>query len=80
MEKKKRFETYPQWLRQLLHDRSLTQQDLAEMLGLRQSQISNWLHEKSLPSYHTLRRMCKELNVTADEILLLYADEVTDAE
>jgi len=58
-------------LREILHERNLTQQQLATKLGLRQSQISNWLHEKSLPSYHTLRRMCVELKITAGELLLL---------
>jgi len=69
-EKKMDFD-FPAKLREILSKNKLTQLQLADMLGLRQSQISNWLHCRSLPSYYTLRRMCTELKMSASEILLL---------
>ena len=44
------------------------QQELAKKLGVRQSTISNWLHGKSLPSYHQIQALSNFFNVSADAI------------
>ena len=64
-------ETFPDLVREIMRTRGLSQVKLGAMLGLRQSQISNWLHGKSLPCYATLRRMVVVLGMRACELLLL---------
>jgi predicted transcriptional regulator len=57
-------------LRRLMKERGIKNQlELAGILDIRQSQISNWLNGKSLPGYHSLRTLCKGLNVLADDLL-----------
>ena len=50
-------------------DRDLNQTQLAKLLGLKQSQISEWLSGKSKPGYDSLKNICLALNVSGDEIL-----------
>ena len=50
-------------LRELLKEKGLNQLALSELLGVRQSQVSNWINSKSLPGYNSLRLLCHHLNV-----------------
>ena len=56
-------------LEELMKERSLNQLALSQMLGIRQSQISNWLNGKSLPGYYSLKTLCVKLKISADELL-----------
>jgi len=56
-------------LKELMKSRSLNQLQLAKLLGIRQSQISNWLNGKSLPGYYSLKLLCEKLKVSADALL-----------
>ena len=56
-------------LKNLMKSRSLNQLQLAELLGVRQSQISNWINGKSLPGYYSLKLLCEKLKVSADTLL-----------
>ena len=56
-------------LRQLMKEKKLNQLQLAEILQIRQSQISNWLNGKSLPGYYSLKLICEKLGVTAEQLL-----------
>ena len=59
-------------LRELMEQQSLNQLQLSEMLGVRQSQVSNWLNGKSMPGYHSLRQLSLKLKVSADELLEIH--------
>jgi transcriptional regulator with XRE-family HTH domain len=48
-------------LMRMLVERGWTQSYFAEKVGIRQSQISNYLHCRSLPNYHFLKRIKKVL-------------------
>lgn len=49
----------------------MTQKELAERLGVYQKDISRWEQNKLTPNAITLAKICKEINVSADEILEL---------
>ena len=49
----------------------LNQGELAERLGVYQKDISRWENNQIIMNAMTLAQICKELNVSADEILEL---------
>ena len=61
-------------LREVMETNKLNQLQLAELLGVRQSQVSNWLNGKSLPGYYSIRMICTKLGVSADYLLELKDD------
>lgn len=48
-----------------------TQTELAKRLGIKQSQISCYVHGKKLPALDTLANLCKFLDADANYILCL---------
>ena len=50
-------------------DKELNQVKLAELVGVRQGQISEWLNGKSKPGYDSLKALALALNVSADVLL-----------
>ena len=48
---------------------NLTQTELAEKIGVKQSQISCYLHGKKLPSLDTFANICAVLDIDPTEIL-----------
>jgi transcriptional regulator with XRE-family HTH domain len=58
-------------LRTAMEKKKLTQSEFSKKLGIRQSQISNWLNKKSLPGYYSIRQICIILGISADELLEL---------
>jgi len=58
-------------LKNAMGKKSLTQLEFSKKLGIRQSQISNWLNKKSLPGYYSIRQICIVLGISSDELLEL---------
>ena len=56
-------------LRELIRERGLTQMELAELLGMAQSQMSNLLNGKNLPSYYTVKTICTKFSISADYVM-----------
>jgi len=56
-------------LNNLMRERGVNQSDLARLLGCRQSQVSNWLSDKTAPGYHSLSLLCNKLKVPAGVLL-----------
>lgn len=56
-------------LKELMIELNLNQSQLAEKIGLKQSQVSEWLKGKSKPGYDSLKSLCSALNVSGDRIL-----------
>ncbi len=48
-----------------------TQKQIANLLGIGQQTISEYLRGKSLPALDTLANLCKELDLDANEILCI---------
>lgn len=56
-------------LKDFLSEHNLTQVAFAEMIGVKQSQVSEWLKGKAKPGYDTLKSMALAFNISADYFL-----------
>ena len=50
-------------------EKNLTQEQLAETLGVSNKTISKWENGKSMPDYSIIEQLCKELSVTLAELM-----------
>ena len=48
---------------------NLTQEQLAELLGVSNKTVSKWETGKSMPDYSVVELLCKELDITISELL-----------
>lgn len=62
-------EEFRQILKEFLEDNNLTQDQFAKKVGIRQGQVSEWLHGRSKPSYDLLKSISLSFNVSADYFL-----------
>ena len=56
-------------LEEFLKVNNLTQTEFANKIGVKQSQVSEWLKGKAKPGYDILRRMATAFDVSADYFL-----------
>lgn len=56
-------------LKDIMIDFNLNQSQLADKIGLKQSQISEWLKGKSKPGYDSIKAICVALGISADRLL-----------
>ena len=56
-------------LKEFLTENGLTQAAFAYKIGVKPSQVSEWLHGKAKPGYDTLKAMAKAFNISADYFL-----------
>lgn len=56
-------------LREFLTENNLTQVAFAKAIGVKQSQVSEWLNGKAKPGYDTLKAMALAFNISADYFL-----------
>lgn len=56
-------------LEDFLKENGLSQSDFARKIGVKQGQVSEWLHGKAKPGYDTLRQICLAFHVPADYFL-----------
>ncbi len=56
-------------LKDIMIDYNLNQTQFAQKIGVKQSQVSEWLKGKSKPGYDSLRAICKALDISADRLL-----------
>ncbi len=56
-------------LREFLINNNLTQTAFANIVGIKQSQVSEWLSGKAKPSYDILKKMALTFNISADYFL-----------
>ena len=50
-------------------DRNLTQEQLAEQLGVSNKTISKWERGKCMPDYSVIQKLCQALHVTLPELM-----------
>ena len=53
-------------MKDFLIENNLTQVAFAKAIGVKQSQVSEWLKGKAKPGYDTLKSMALAFNVSAD--------------
>ena len=63
-------------LKELREDHDHTQADLADLLGVAKSTVSNWEQKKSEPSFDQLCRNCDMYGVRADYLLGRRNDDI----
>ena len=56
-------------LKDFLIDKGLTQTEFAKIVGIKQSQVSEWLKGKAKPGYDLLKQMSQSFNISADFFL-----------
>lgn len=56
-------------LKDIMIDFNLNQSELAKKIGLKQSQVSEWLSGKSKPGYDSIKAICVALDISADRLL-----------
>ncbi len=62
-------QTFVEILKDIMIEYKLNQTQLAELIKVKQSQISEWLHGKSKPAYDNLRAICLALGISGDRLL-----------
>lgn len=60
--------------------KGLTQDDVAQALGAKNTTISNWENGVSRPDVDTLVLLCRLYEISPNDILEYYNDELSDAE
>lgn len=50
-------------------EQNLTQEQLAERLGVSNKTVSKWETAKCMPDYSIVKKLCEELNVTISELM-----------
>ena len=50
-------------------EKGLTQEQLAEKIGVTSKSISRWENGNTMPDYSLLKDLCNELNITVNELL-----------
>ena len=56
-------------LKEIMDQRGMVQQELAEVSGLPQATISHFLNGRRKPSFDNIKRLSEALNVSADYLL-----------
>ena len=56
-------------LEDLMTQKQLNQSQLASLIKVKQSQVSEWLKGKNKPGYDNLKAICIATGITGDEIL-----------
>lgn len=58
--------TFQEILKSFLKENALTQTKFAECIGVKQSQVSEWLKGKANPGYDILKQMSLAFGISAD--------------
>ena len=57
------------FLKELRKEKKLTQEQLAEQLGVSNKTISKWENGKCMPDYSLIQKLCEALDVTLPELM-----------
>ena len=60
---------FPAILSEFLKENNLTRTELAARIGVKPSQVSEWLKGKAKPGYDNLRQMALAFGISADYFL-----------
>jgi transcriptional regulator with XRE-family HTH domain len=61
-------------------EKNLTQEALAEILGVSNQTVSKWENGKSMPDYAVIELLCQELDITLSELLGAREQKLPDSE
>ena len=57
------------FISELRKEKNMTQEQLADKLGISNKSISRWENGKTMPDYSLLNDICNEFNITINELL-----------
>ena len=60
---------YADVLRQLMNEKNLSQQKLADVLGVNQTTVSQWLLGRKKPGYDSIALLYEKFGITPNELL-----------
>lgn len=63
-------------IKQLRIVHSLSQEDLAEQLGVSRQTISNWENDRTVPALDYMKKLCEEYQLSLDQLFRLETNEV----
>lgn len=66
--------SFSEVLKEYLRENNLTQEAFAALVGVKQSQVSEWIKGKAKPGYENLRQMVLALGISAEYLLGLRED------
>lgn len=72
--------SYKFTLRQARDHKGLTQDELAEIIGVSRTTIASWEAGNSLPSIPNLDRLCQATGIAKDDIFLSYESTLSKQE
>ena len=58
---------YVDIIKQLMYDNNLSQQKFANIIGVNQTTVSQWLLGNKKPTYENIDMICKKFNITPNE-------------
>ena len=56
-------------LKEILEEKKITQTSVAEKLGITKQYVSIWAANVTDPNIENIKKICKVLNITSDELL-----------
>lgn len=59
---------YADVLRQLMNEKNLSQQKLADVLGINQTTVSQWLLGRKKPGYDSIALLYEKFGITPNEL------------
>ena len=59
---------YADVLRQLMNEKNLSQQKLADVLGVNQTTVSQWLLGRKKPGYESIALLYEKFGITPNEL------------
>jgi len=62
-------ENFSEILKEFLQENNIRQNEFAEKIGVKSSQVSEWLRGKASPGYYNLRAMAKAYGIPSDYFL-----------
>ena len=63
-------------IKQLRSVHSLSQEDLAEQLGVSSQTISNWENDRTVPALDYMKKLCEEYQLSLDQLFRIETNEV----
>ena len=58
------------FIAQKRREKNLTQEQLAELLGVSNKTVSKWERGKCMPDYAIVELLCRELDISVSELLI----------
>ncbi len=58
---------YKEVIRQIMFEQHLSQQKFADIIGVNQTTVSQWLLGHKKPTYDSIEAICKNFDVTPNE-------------